>query len=103
MSVSVFALSIRSAVRFATASCNLTHNTDSDKSDMISEKVAQVSVPASADIQSQVSETGIFNIILKRYFLCVSAQSFKEFSQLLNTVEEERRRLVSLQFLSFYR
>lgn len=79
------------------------YNTDSDKSDMISEKVAQVSVPASADIQSQVSETGIFNIILKRYFLCVSAQSFKEFSQLLNTVEEERRRLVSLQFLSFYR
>lgn len=26
--------------------------------------------------------------------LCVSAQSFKEFSQLLNMVEEERRRLV---------
>ncbi len=32
--------------------------------------------------------------------LCLIAQSLKEFSQLLNTVEEERRRLVSC-FLSF--
>lgn len=32
------------------------------------------------------------------FFFFVSAQSFKEFSQLLNTVEEERRRLVRLQF-----
>lgn len=31
-------------------------------------------------------------------FLCVSAQSFKEFSQLLNMVEEERRRLVRCFF-----
>lgn len=35
-------------------------------------------------------------------FLCVSAQSFKEFSQLLNMVEEERRRLVRFFFFFFY-
>lgn len=34
-------------------------------------------------------------------FLCVSAQSFKEFSQLLNMVEEERRRLVRCFFFLF--
>lgn len=30
-------------------------------------------------------------------FLSISAQSFKEFAELLNTVEEERRRLVRMQ------
>lgn len=35
-------------------------------------------------------------------FVCISAQSFKEFSQLLNTVEEERRRLVRMQILIFW-
>ena len=59
MSVSVFALPVRSAVRFATASCNLTNHTDNDKSDIIVKKVAQVSALASADIQSHISETGI--------------------------------------------
>ena len=37
-------------------------------------------------------------ILILLVFLFVSAQSFKEFSQLLNTVEEERRRLVRVAF-----
>lgn len=40
-------------------------------------------------------------LIYQNWRLCVSAQSFKEFSQLLNMVEEERRRLVRC-FLFFY-
>ncbi len=40
--------------------------------------------------------------IVETVFVCISAQSFKEFSQLLNTVEEERRRLVRMQFLIFW-
>lgn len=38
----------------------------------------------------------------RNLILCVSAQSFKEFSQLLNTMEEERRRLVRMQFLCIF-
>lgn len=37
-------------------------------------------------------------VAVEMILLCVSAQSFKEFSQLLNTVEEERRRLVRMRF-----
>lgn len=37
-------------------------------------------------------------LIHQNWRVCVSAQSFKEFSQLLNMVEEERRRLVRCFF-----
>lgn len=44
-----------------------------------------------------------FNAALTlRICLCIPAQSFKEFSQLLNTVEEERRRLVRINFFYIF-
>lgn len=42
-----------------------------------------------------------YMLIHQNWLFCVSAQSFKEFSQLLNMVEEERRRLVRC-FFCFY-
>lgn len=40
--------------------------------------------------------------VMISFCVFVSAQSFKEFSQLLNTVEEERRRLVRKTFLCIW-